>query len=157
MSAVALRVAGEAGQRALGRIAAGDAGGRADFDQHVAAVRDALADCATVPGGPVAAATARGTADARVGAADCGGLSGLLITLMGSCPDVPFTAAARDREAIPPLALLLRYVCGFIEEAVSQGIGGLRLTRRPRPTGSPCASRPPCQLISQAEQAAELR
>jgi len=156
MSAVALRVAGEAGQRALGRIAAGDAGGRADFDQHVAAVRDALADCATVPGGPVAAATARGTADARVGAADCGGLSGLLITLMGSCPDVPFTAAARDREAIPPLALLLRYVCGFIEEAVSQDWWPAA-DPQAAPDWESMRLAAACQLISQAEQAAELR
>ncbi len=156
MSAVALRVAGEVGERALGHAAAGDAGGRADLDQHVAAVRDALADCATVPGGPVAAATARGAADARVGAADCGGLSALLITLMGSCPDVPFAAAARGREPVPPLALLLRYVCGFIEEAVSRDWWPAA-DPQAAPDWESMRLAAACQLISQAERAAELR
>jgi hypothetical protein len=107
----------------------------------------------TVPGGTAAAATARGAADARVGAAEPGGL---LATLMDSCPDVPFGSGAHSREPIPPLALLLRYVCGFIEEAVGRDWWPAA-DPQAAPDWESMRLAAACELISQAEQAAELR
>jgi Family of unknown function (DUF6401) len=156
LSAVALRLAGQVGQGALDWVAAGDAARRADLDQHMAAVRDALADCAAAPGGPAAAVTARAAADARVRAADCSSLGDLLFAMVRSCPDGPFGSGSRCREPGPPLPLLLRYVCGFVEEAVSRDWWP-PAEPEAAPDWEAMRLAAACQLISQAEQAAELR
>src|ERR1700722_9185686 len=63
---------------------------------------------------------ARDHVAARVCAAGCPGLGDLLSVIARSCPDVPFVADASSPEESVPLALLLHYLCGFIEEAVTR-------------------------------------
>ena len=120
LSVVSLRLAGEVGQRTLDRLAAGHPALNAGLDQHVAAVRAAIAEY-PMDGERSAAAIARRAAiDARVGAAGCQGLGELLSAMARSCPDVPFVADAHSCKESVPLELLLHYMCGFLEEAVTR-------------------------------------
>src|SRR5580658_9199559 len=154
LSAVSLRLAGEVGQRTLDEIA-GSAVSRAELDQHVAAVCEAIADYPMAGERQAAAIAGRAAVDARVGSAGCSGLGELLSTMVRSCPDVPFVADARSPEASPELPLLLHYLCGFVEEAVTRdwwpydesGAG---------PDWESMRIAAACQLISRAEAAADL-
>jgi hypothetical protein len=119
LSAVGLRLAVEVGQATLKRVAADGAAEQADLDQHVAAVRAAIADCESARGREAGAVARHAAVDARVGPSACTGLGELLSATTRSCPDVPFVADASSREPIPPLALLLHYLCAFVEEAVT--------------------------------------
>jgi len=119
LSAVSLRLAGQVGQATLNRLEADGPTLLADLDQHVSAVRAALAACCSAkPGQRPSAAQARAAVDARVGSAGSSGLGELLSTIARDCPDMPFAADTNSSEPPPPLALLLHYVCGFVEEAV---------------------------------------
>jgi Family of unknown function (DUF6401) len=120
LSAVSLRLAGEVGQYTLHRVAAGQPALSAELDQHVAAVRAAIAEYPMAGERRNAAIAGRAAIDARVGAAGHQGLGELLSAMVRSCPDVPFVSAARGGDETPPLELLLHYVCGFLEEAVSR-------------------------------------
>ncbi len=120
LSAVGLRLAGEVGQATLNQVAARGAAEQADLDQHVAAVRAAITDCQSARGREARAVARHAAVDARVGPAARAGLGELLSAAARSCPDVPFVADACTREPTPPLALLLHYLCGFVEEAVTR-------------------------------------
>jgi hypothetical protein len=152
LSAVGLRLAAEVGQRTLDRVAS-DPAARAELDQHAAAVRSAVTDCAA---GPRAAAAVAGRAavEARVGAAGCAGLGELLSAIAGSSPDVPFAADEGGQQESLPLTLLLHYVCGFVEEAV---IGDWWPDRAARPDWESMRLAAACRLIADAEAAADQR
>jgi Family of unknown function (DUF6401) len=156
LSAVCLRLAGEVGQATLNRIATGGASAQADLDQHVATVRTALDRCGPATGRQAKSVARQAAVDARVGADACSGLGDLLSASTRGCPDVPFVGDASAPEPGLPLPLLLHYVCGFVEEAV---------TRDWWP-GADAESAPidwesmriaaVCKLISAAEREAEL-
>jgi uncharacterized protein DUF6401 len=156
LSAVGLRLAGEVGQAALNRIATEDVAVQADLDQHVAAVRAAIADCESARGRQAGAVARQAAVDSRVGATACSALGDLLSATIRSCPDVPFVGDAHSYEPAPPLALLLHYVCAFVEEAVTRD-----WWPAPDPASAPIdwesmRIAAACQLISQAEAEAEL-
>ena len=156
LSAVSLRLAGEVGQATLDRVMAGEAAAKADLDQHVAAVRAALADCAAAHGRRATAVAVSAAVDARVGVAGHSGLGELLSAMSRSCPDVPFTDGAIDGEPSLPLVLLLHYTCGFTEEAVS-GDWWPSPDPRAEPDWESMRLAAVCLLISQAEDAADVR
>jgi Family of unknown function (DUF6401) len=153
LSAVSLRLAGEVGQRTLDWVAATGSAAKADLDQHVAAVRAAIADYPMAGQRQTAAIAGRAAVDARVGAAGCPGLGELLSAVVRTCPDMPFAPDASSPQECVPLVLLLHYACGFIEEAVIRDWW-------PEPDADPdwesMRIAAVCQLISQAEAAAEL-
>jgi hypothetical protein len=120
LSAVGLRLAGEVGQATLLRVAAEGAAIQADLDQHIAAVRAAITECLAAHGREASAIERHAAVDARVGSSAGTGLGELLSATTKPCPDVPFVADARTREPSPPLGLLLHYLCGFVEEAVTR-------------------------------------
>jgi hypothetical protein len=120
LSAVGLRLGGEVGRATLNRVAADGAAVQADLDQHVAAVRAAINECQSARGREASAVARHAAVDARVGPSACAGLGELLSATTKDCPDVPFVADACNREPSPPLALLLHYLCGFVEEAVTR-------------------------------------
>lgn len=153
LSAVSLRLAGEVGQRALDWVATAGFVARADLDQHIAAVRTAIAEYPMAGDRQTAAIAGRAAVDARSGAAGLPGVGELLSALVRSCPDVPFAPDAATRRDVVPLVLLLHYACGFMEEAVIRDWW-------PEPGADPdwesMRIAAVCQLISQAEAAAEL-
>jgi Family of unknown function (DUF6401) len=155
LSAVSLRLAGEVGQRALDQVAATGPAARADLDQHVAAVRAAIADYPMAAERQTAAIAGRAAVDARVGAAGRPGLGELLSAMVRSCPDVPFVPDAGSPPECVPLVLLLHYLCGFIEEAVTRDWWPEPGTDAD-PDWESMRIAAVCQLISQAEAAAEL-
>ncbi len=120
LSAVGLRLAGQVGQATLNRITTDGAAVQADLDQHVAAVRAAIAECESARGRETSATALHGAVDARVGPSARSGLGELLSATTRTCPDAPFVADACSHEPSPPLALLLHYLCGFVEEAVTR-------------------------------------
>jgi len=75
--------------------------------------------------------------------------------MVRSCPDVPFVADARSPEASPPVPLLLHYLCGFIEEAVTRDWWPYDESDA-GPDWESMRIAAACQLISRAEAAAEL-
>jgi Family of unknown function (DUF6401) len=154
LSAVSLRLAGEVGQRALDRIAASGPAARAGLDQHVSAVRAAIAEYPSAGERQTAAIAGRAAVDARVGAAGCPGLGDLLSAMARSCPEVPFVADASRPEEPVPLGLLLHYLCGFIEEAVTRDWWPEPDPGEPDWESLRIAA--VCHLVSQAEAAAEL-
>jgi hypothetical protein len=157
LSAVSLRLAGEVGQDTLNRIAAGHPALHADLDQHVAAVRAAIAEYPMEGERRNAAIAGRAAIDARVGAAGCQGLGELLSAMVRSCPDVPFVGDARGPEQSIPLVLLLHYVCGFLEEAVTRDWWPADGTDKDdEPDWESMRVAAVLQLISQAEATAEL-
>jgi len=156
LSAVGLRLAGEVGQRTLNRLAAGHPALNADLDQHVAAVRAAIAEYRIDGERRNAAIAGRAAIDARVGAAGCQGLGELLSAMVRSCPDVPFVADARSCNDSVPLELLLHYVCGLLEEAVTRDWWPAADEEEADPDWESMRIAAVLQLISQAEAAAEL-
>ena len=154
MSAVSLRLAGEVGQRALDHVAASGPVGQADLDQHICAVRAAIAEYPMAGERQAAAIAGRAAVGARVGAAGCPGTGDLLSAMARSCPDVPFVADASSPEQSVPLALLLHYLCGFIEEAVTRDWWPEPDPAEPDWESLRIAA--VCHLVSQAEAAAEL-
>jgi Family of unknown function (DUF6401) len=159
LSAVSLRLAGEVGQHALQRIAAGRPALSADLDQHVATVRAAIAEYPMDGERRNAAIAGRGAIDARVGAAGCQGLGELLSAMVRSCPDVPHVDGARCGNESVPLELLLHYVCGFLEEAVTRDWWPADDEDEDEAAGPDWESMriaAVLRLISQAEAAAEL-
>jgi hypothetical protein len=151
LSAVSLRLGGEVSRRALDRVAADGSAAVADLDQHVSAVREAIAGYPVAGRDQEAAVASRAALDARVGAAGMPGVGELLSAIARRCPDAPFVASVLPEE-VPPLTLLLHYLCGFVEEAV---------TRDWWPAAEPDAEldweslriAATCQLISRAEAA----
>ncbi len=119
LPAAGLRLAGHIGQATLDWVAAAGAAALADLDQHVAAVREALADSMDAIGRGAAAIAARGAVDARAGGSGYSGLGDLLSAMTSGCPDVPFAADA-PRAPSAPLPLLLHYICGFLEETATR-------------------------------------
>ena len=151
LSAVSLRLAGEVGQRALDWVSASGSAARADLDQHIAAVRAAIAEYPMAGERQTSAVAGRAAVDARGGAAGIPGLGDLLSVMVRTCPDVPFASDARSPQELVPLVLLLHYACGFMEEAVTRDWW-------PEPDTDPdwesMRIGAVCQLISQAEAAA---
>lgn len=155
LSAVSLRLAGEVGQYTLDRVAAGDPALRAELDQHAAAVRAAIAEYPMDGERRNAAIAGRAAVDARVGEAGCQGLGELLSAMVGNCPDVPNACDARRSEESVPLVLLLHYVCGFLEEAVTRDWWP-DSDEQADPDWESMRVAAVLQLISQAEAAAGL-
>jgi hypothetical protein len=159
LSAVSLRLAGEVGQYTLNRIAAGHPALSADLDQHVAAVRAAIADYPLDGERRNAAVAGRAAIDARVGAAGHQGLGELLSAMVRSCPDVPHVCDVHGSNETVPLELLLHYICGFLEEAVSRDwwpVGEDDPDEDADPDWESMRIAAVLQLIAQAEAAAEL-
>lgn len=115
-----MRFARQVGKATLNRVAADVVAVHADLDQHVAAVRAAVTECQSAHGREARAVARRAALDARVGPTACAGLGELLSATTSGCPEVPQVADACGREPSPPLPLLLHYVCGFVEEAVTR-------------------------------------
>jgi len=121
LSAVSLRLTDEVGQAVLDWVAAGDLALSSALDQHVAAVRAALAAC---PPGELGSAWQAGQAahqEARPRAARTRAARSQPTRphpAQVACPDVPFAASPWHADVAPPLRLLLHYACGFIEAAV---------------------------------------
>jgi hypothetical protein len=113
LSAVALRLTDEVGQAVLDWVAAGDLAAAAALDQHVAAVRAALAVGRTDQPG-----TARLAGQAAFQAARSAVAATHQGTTRADCPDTPFADSAWYADEAPPLRLLLHYACGFVEAAV---------------------------------------
>jgi Family of unknown function (DUF6401) len=155
LSAVSLRLAGEVGQHTLNRVADGGPALRADLDQHVAAVRAAIAEYPMDGERRNAAIAGRAAVDARVGEAGCQGLGELLSAMVRSCPDAPFVSDARSSEESVPLVLLLHYACGFLEEAVTRDWWPLG-DEQADPDWESMRIAAVLRLISQAEAAADL-
>ncbi len=111
LSAVALRLADEVGYSVLDWVAQGDLSAAAALDQHVAAVRAALATCR-----PAEPGTARmaGLVAGHAARTDAGPPA----ASRARCPDTPFADTAWHTDEAPPLRLLLHYACGFVEAAV---------------------------------------
>jgi hypothetical protein len=137
LSAVGLRLTDEVGQAVLNGVAAGDLALSAALDQHVAAVRAALAACPPdEPGsarqaGQAAHEAARSQAARSQAtrphharqhpAARSNQVSPHSVTPATSelaCPDAPITDSAWHCDPALPLPLLLHYACGFVEAAV---------------------------------------
>jgi hypothetical protein len=136
LSAVGLRLTDEVGQAVLDWVAAGDLAISAALDQHVAAIRAALAACP--PDEPRSARLAgqeahqaarlhaarsraarphharRSSADSQPGSGRDAVSPGTAI----ACPDAPFADSPWHADAPLPLRLLLHYACGFVEAAV---------------------------------------
>lgn len=117
LSAVGLRLTDEVGQAVLDWVADGDLSAAAALDQHVAALRTALARC-----DPDDAAAARlaGQSAGRAAASRAGSSAVARSdpARTEACPDVPFSDSAWYADEIPPMWLLLHYACGFVEAAV---------------------------------------
>jgi Family of unknown function (DUF6401) len=147
LSAVGLRLTDEVGQAVLDWVAGGDLAAAAALDQHVAAVRAALARCQPDDTGaarlagqtagratrsrPARSAARRSEATRseaeRSEAAPSEGTrphharrSRAASPAPGpaACPDVPFVDSAWYTDGTPPLGLLLHYACGFVEAVV---------------------------------------
>lgn len=138
LSAVGLRLTDEIGQEVLDWVAAGDLALSAALDQHVAAVRAALAACppdelgSAWQAGQAAHQEARSEAarpqptrphhSRRYGAAQPdlarGPAAVTPATADISCPDAPFADSPWQADAALPLRPLLHYACGFVEAAV---------------------------------------
>lgn len=125
LSAVGLRLTDEVGQSVLDWVAAGDLSGSAALDQHVAAVRAALAACP--PDEPQTAWLAGQAAHLVARHRPAGGAKPATRTdpaIHGDpaaeirCPSAPFADNAWHADAALPLRLLLHYACGFVEAAV---------------------------------------
>jgi hypothetical protein len=116
LSAVSLRLTDEVGQAVLDWVAAGDLALSSALDQHVAAVRAALAACSPDELGSAwqAGQAAHQKARSRAARSHPTRPHPAQVT----CPDAPFAASPWHADAALPLRLLLHYACGFIEAAV---------------------------------------
>jgi hypothetical protein len=165
LSAAALRLAGHVGQTALDRIADGGASAAAELDQHIAAVRAELAACqqppaagAQAPRRTASGESGRGTTRHRGGrtghTSDVAARLAMIRNTQATCPDVPFVSNALQAEAIVPVTLLLHYASGFVEAAVRSDWWPGECADADDWTSLRLAA--VCELISQAEAAAEL-
>jgi hypothetical protein len=177
LSAAALRLAGHVGQTALDRIADGGLAAVAQLDQHVAAVRAELTICQRPPGAGAQEAGTRVTLESgrrartgrgirigrgsRTGRATRSSHGGDLQTRLAmlrnatvTCPDVPFVGDALHAEAIVPVTLLLHYASGFVEAGVNSGWWPAESADATDWVSLRLAAI--CQLISQAEEAADV-
>jgi Family of unknown function (DUF6401) len=128
LSAVGLRLTDEVGQAVLDWVAAGDLALSAALDQHVAAVRAALAACPQDEPGSAWQAGQAAHLEARSRAASCQPTrphharryrtAVTPATAGAACPDAPFADSPWHADAAVPLRLLLHYACGFVEAAV---------------------------------------
>jgi hypothetical protein len=139
LSAVGLRLTDEVGQALLDWVAAGDLALSAALDQHVAAVRAALAACPPDELGSARQAGQTAHQAARSQAARsqptrphharrCDAAtqpdavrSSAAVTRAPAevaCPDAPFADSPWHTDTAVPLRLLLHYACGFVEAAV---------------------------------------
>jgi hypothetical protein len=132
LSAVGLRLTDEVGRAVLDWVAEGDLALSAALDQHVAAVRAALAatpdELAAWQAGQLAhqegsqAARSRATrphhARRNLPAQPTGGPAAVAPVAEISCPDAPFADSPWHADAALPLRPLLHYACGFVEAAV---------------------------------------
>lgn len=120
LSAVGLRLTDEVGQAVLDWVVAGDLSASAALDQHVAAVRAALASCQPDDAsGARLAGHAAGRAARSKAVRSKAARSGAGRPVAGpGCPDVPFADSAWYADEALPLRLLLHYACGFVEAAV---------------------------------------
>jgi Family of unknown function (DUF6401) len=110
LSAVSLRLTDEVGQAVLDWVAEGDLALSSALDQHVAAVRAALAAC---PPAELSSAWRAGqAAHHEVRARETPAIVEV------ACPDAPFADSPWHANATLPLRLLLHYACGFVEAAV---------------------------------------
>jgi Family of unknown function (DUF6401) len=117
-------------------------------------VRSALADSEAAYGRRANAVAARAAVDARVGAAGAGGLGELLSALGRSCPDAP---VAGDPAGLS-LVLLLHYICGFPEEAMTGDWwpdDGAEPDEGAEPDWESMRLAALCELVSEAEAATE--
>ncbi len=149
LPAADLRLAGHIGQATLDWVDAAGPAALAELDQHVAAVREALADSQAAIGRWAAAVAARGAVDARAGGSGYSGLGDLLSAMTSGCPDVPFAADA----ASAPLPLLLHYICGFLEETATRDWRP-GFDWRPAPDWESMRLAAACRLICAAQAAA---
>ena len=139
LSAVGLRLTDEVGQDVLDWVASGDLVLSAALDQHVAAVRAALAACPPDELGSAWRAGQTAHQEARSQAARSqptrphharrygagkqpdparGQGEATQAAAEISCPDAPFADSPWHADAALPLQLLLHYACGFVEAAV---------------------------------------
>jgi hypothetical protein len=138
LSAVGLRLTDDIGQAVLDWVASGDLVLSAALDQHVAAVRAALAACPPDDLGSAWQAGQAAHREARSQAARSqsarphharryaaaqpdpargqGAVSPAPAEI--ACPDAPFADSPWHADAALPLRLLLHYACGFVEAAV---------------------------------------
>jgi Family of unknown function (DUF6401) len=139
LSAVGLRLTDEVGQAVLDWVAAGDLALSSALDQHVAAVRAALAPCPSDELGSAWQAGRTAHQEARSRAArsrptrphharryGVGAQPDSVhdpsvpthATAEVACPDTPFADSPWHANPALPLRLLLHYACGFVEAAV---------------------------------------
>ena len=116
LSAVGLRLTDEVGQAVLDWVAAGDLALSSALDQHVAAVRAALAACPPEELGSAWQAGQAAYQEARSRGAGQQPTRPRLARV--ACPDTPFADSPWHANAALPLRLLLHYACGFVEAAV---------------------------------------
>jgi hypothetical protein len=143
------------GQVTLDQLAASDARARAELDQHRAAVRAAMGGCPPDDGSLAAAVSARAARDAKARASRRD-LRELLAAAFVRCPDVPFVSDARSPAEPVPLTLLLHYICGFLEAAVTTGWWPARNASARRIDWESMRLAALCELITEAEAAADL-
>jgi hypothetical protein len=128
LSAVGLRLTDEVGHAVLDWVAAGDLAISAALDQHVAAVRAALAACRPDEPGSAWLAGRAAHEESRLQTAlsQASGAQPSPVSLGPvapataaiACPEAPFADSAWYADAALPLRLLLHYACGFVEAAV---------------------------------------
>ena len=156
LSAVALRLAGEAGQAALDRASVIGATAMAELDQHVATVRSDLQACQQDSiGAPQDAAATAGYRAAQGRPASRWDSRAGRGPAEIACPDVPFVADARAPQAVLPLRLLLHYANGFVEAAVTADWWPAHTVQH-RPDWESMRLAAVGRLISEAEAAAEI-
>ena len=151
---MSLRLAGEVGQRTLDHVAGAGPAAKAELDQHIAAVRAAIAAYPMASKRRAAAVAGRAAADARTGLGRASSAA-RLSTLASNCPDVPFVADARTPERSLPIAMLLHYICGFLEEAVTSDWWP-EADQAACPDWESMRLAAVCQLVAEAEAAADL-
>lgn len=155
LSAVGLRLTDEVGQAVLDWVATGDLALSSALDQHMAAVRAALATCPADELGKAWQAGQAAYQEERSRAARSQPSRPHLARV--ACPDAPFADSPWHASAALPLRLLLHYACGFVEAAV-------RADWWPGENESPTDAADfesvrlaaVCRLVTQAEAAAAL-
>lgn len=178
LSAVGLRLTDEVGHTVLDWVAAGDAALSAALDQHVAAVRAALAACPPDDTGSAWLAGQAAHQEARSQAARSrptrphharrygataqpdrvrgrGAVTSAAAEI--ACPDAPFADSPWHADAALPLRLLLHYACGFVDAAVrADWWPGENETATDAADVESVRLAAVCRLIRQAEVAAAL-
>jgi Family of unknown function (DUF6401) len=177
LSAVGLRLTDEVGQDVLDWVASGDLVLSAALDQHVAAVRAALAECPPDELGSARQAGQSAHQEARSQAARSkptrphharryaatqpdparGEEEVSRAAAEIACPDAPFADSPWHANAALPLQLLLHYACGFVEAAVrADWWPGENETATDAAGFESVRLAAVCRLVRQAEAAAAL-